>query len=115
MKSVRVPVPIQILAMIVALSLGGALVLFGQLTPSEESDWPWKVVTEADVFLNGAPAGSLSDLTPLGQKFGDLIKQGRRSGKFEEICRLDIVGTSRRSSHPRKSSARSPFFPKVST
>jgi len=84
MKSLRVPMPIQILAMIVSLSLGGALVLFGQLTPSEESDWPWKVVTEADVFLNGAPAGSLSDLTVLEESFGALVKQGRRSGKWED-------------------------------
>lgn len=76
--------PVQVFAMLAALSLGGALVLFGQLTPSEESDWPWRIVTEADVSLNGAPAGSLSDPAPLEEKLSALIKQGRRSGKIEE-------------------------------
>ncbi|MBK7705687.1 MAG: hypothetical protein IPJ30_07860 [Acidobacteria bacterium] len=84
MRVLRIPMPFQILLMLSVLTFGGAYLLLGQQAPSEESDWPWKVVTESKVFLNGAPVGKLSNLLPLTKKIGAVVGQGRRIGKFDQ-------------------------------
>ncbi len=81
MKGLRVPMPVQILLMVAALTFGGAYLLLGQQAPSEESDWPWKVVTESKVFLNGAPVGKLGNLSPLSNKLGVQLEKNRRAAK----------------------------------
>ena len=80
----RIPKAFRMLAIFLPVTLGTAFLLLGQQAPSEESDWPWKVVTEGQVFLNGAPAGKLSDPAPLAKRLGVLTAQGRRSGKIDQ-------------------------------
>ncbi len=88
---IRIPMPLQILMMVAILTVGGVYLLLGQQAPSEESDWPWKVVTESKVFLNGAPAGKLSDPSPMTKKLGLLLDQGRRTGKFDQYDSAPVL------------------------
>ncbi len=82
--------PVQIVLMFLTLVAGGAYFLIGQQTvspiPSEEADWPWRVVTEGKLFLNGAPAGELNNYKPISTKmrnFIDLLYKKRTIGEFE--------------------------------
>lgn len=79
----RIPKPFRMLAALLAVTFGAAFLLLGQQAPSEESDWPWKAVTESKVFINGAPAGKLSDPAPLTKRLGVLFDQGRRAGRID--------------------------------
>lgn len=81
MKTLRIPMPVQIILMVAGLTFGGVYLLLGQQAPSEESDWPWKVVTESKVFLNGAPVGKLGNLSPLSNKLGLQLEKNRRAAK----------------------------------
>lgn len=74
--SFRLPVRLQILVMFSLLTVTGVYLLLGQQPQSEESDWPWKVVTESNVFLNGQPAGKLSSLVPLEDKINKVRLAG---------------------------------------
>lgn len=91
MKSLQLPTSAKILLMISALTLGGAYLLLGQQAPSEESDWPWKVVTESKVFLNGAPVAKLSNLSPLTKKLGVQFDQARRAGKLDSYTEPPVM------------------------
>lgn len=83
MTMARIPMTFRMMAMLLAVTFGAAFLLLGQQAPSEDSDWPWKAVTESKVFLNGAPAGKLSDLAPLAKRLGVVLDQGRRAGRID--------------------------------
>ncbi len=74
----------QILIMFSMLAIAGSYLLIGQQAPSEEADWPWKVVTESKVFLNGEPAGKLGSLAPLGAKINRVRLAGVQKRLIDE-------------------------------
>ncbi len=89
--SFRLPVRLQILVMFSLLTVAGAYLLLGQQTPSEESDWPWKAVTESKVFLNGQPAGKLSSLVPLADKINRVRVMGLQKHLIDQYTNPPVL------------------------
>ncbi len=65
--------------------------LLGQQAPSEDADWPWKVVTESKVFLNGQPAGKLSSLVPLADKINRVRFTGLQKHLIDEYTNPTVL------------------------
>ena len=80
----RIPMPLQILMMFSMLAVAGTYLLLGQQAPSEEADWPWKVLSESKVFLNGEPAGKLGSLAPLSGKIDKIRLAGVQKHLIDE-------------------------------
>lgn len=90
-KSFHLRIPAQLLVMFLVLAAGGAYLLFGQQIASEQSDWPWKMVTESKVFLNGEPVGKLSDPSPIKDKINRVRVQGMQKGLIGEFDMPNVL------------------------